>query len=172
MQLGSVRFRSFFQSSELDLRTLTTTRTMPSHTQIDCRCLPTINLGVVNNPKPYSLTTTIIHNTHPLSLSRYRHQHPPALPMVTSRPQRLHHTSTQQEHDESATSLLKNTATTPRHRMNERPPCATLLWATWQPDDVTHRPQNAHQPSTAHYKYDAPQHTRTTPQPHVTSPSW
>ena len=65
----------------------TTTHTMPSHAQIDCRCLLTINLGVVNNPKPYSLTTTIIDNAHPASPPHYRHQHPPPPQIVTSHPQ-------------------------------------------------------------------------------------
>ena len=78
----------------------TTTRTMPSHAQIDRRSLPTINLGVINNPKPYSLTTTIIDNAHP---ARYRHQRPPPPHIVTSRPQRPLHASTHQEQDENAT---------------------------------------------------------------------
>ena len=122
--------------------------------------------------KPYSLTTTIIHNTHLASPPHYHHQRPPPPPIITSCPQRPQHASTQQEHDESATSPLKNKATTPRHQMNERPQGATSPTATWQPDNITHCPHYTHQPSTTHYEYDAPQHTRMTPQCHITSPSW
>ena len=110
----------------------TTTHTMPSHAQIDRRCLLTINLGVVNNPQPYSLTTTTIHNALPPSPPRHRHQRPPPLPIVTCRTQRPQHAPTSQEED--ATSPLKNDATPPRYRMNEPPPGATSPTATWQPD--------------------------------------
>ena len=112
-----------------------TTQTMPSHAQIDRRCLPMINLGVVNNAKPSSLTTTIIHNAHPALPPRHRHQRPPPPLIVTSRPQRPQHTSTQEEQDKNAPSPLKNNATMPHHRMNKRPPGATLPTVMWQPDD-------------------------------------
>jgi len=66
-----------------------TTLTTPSHTQIDHRCLPTINLGIVNNPKPYfSPTTTIVHTAHPTSPHCHPHQRPPPSTIVTHRPQR------------------------------------------------------------------------------------
>ena len=68
--------------------------------QIDRRSLPMINLGMVNNPKPYSLTTTIINNAHP---AHYHHQRPLPPHIVTSRPQWPLHASTQQEQDENAT---------------------------------------------------------------------
>ena len=112
---------------------------MPSHAQIDRWCLPTINLGVVNNTKPSSLTTTIIHNAHPASPPCHRHQRPPPPLIVTSHPQQPQHASTQEEQDKNAPSPLKNNATTPRHWMNERPPGAMSPTATWQPDDEQQR---------------------------------
>ena len=136
---------------------------MPSHAQIDPRRLPTINLGVVNNHKPYSLTTTIIDNAHPAPPPHYRHQRPPLPPIVNSCPQQPQHASTQQEHDKSATSPLKDKAATPHHCMNKRPPGAMLPTATWPPDDITHHPHYVHQPSTAHYEHDTPQHATRTP---------
>ena len=118
-----------------------------SHAQIDRRCLPTINLGMVNNAKPYSLTTTIIHIAHPASPPRYCCLRPPPPPIVTSRPQQPQHTSTQQEPDENAMSLLKNNATTPRHWMNGRPPGATSPTAMWQPDDERRRRSSSLNPA-------------------------
>ena len=82
-----------------------TIHTTPSHAQIDCRSLPTINLGVVNNPKPYSLTTTIIHN-----VARVAASSPPPVPTTTpnchlppsATTARLNTTRTRREHHVTA----------------------------------------------------------------------
>ena len=108
---------------------------MPSHAQIDRWSFPMINLGVVNNPKPYSLTTTIIHNAHPALLPHHCHQRPPPPPIITSHPQQPQHAPTPQEEDENTMSPLKKDVTMPCQQMNERPPGATSPTAMWQPDD-------------------------------------
>ena len=114
----------------------TTIRTMPSHAQIDRRCLPTINLGVVNNPKPYSLSQPP-SSTTPTQLVTITsaHHH------LTSSPVALNDHCTPQ-HSKNKTRMplpLKNNATTPCHWLNEHPPGATSLTATWQPDDEWQR---------------------------------
>ena len=92
----------YLECTRMKSGSFTTTLTMPSHAQINHWCLLTKPFGHGQQPQTLlSLTTTIIHNAHPVLLPPHRHQCPQPPPIVACHPQWPQHTPTPQEQDKN-----------------------------------------------------------------------
>ena len=129
-----------------------TTLTYNANAQIERRRLPTLNLGVVNSPKPYFPSPTIIvHNDHParrIATLTNGHHHPWSSPTTlndhcrTQMQQRHTYATMLADTSHSKRAPTRTTSTTtivhndrpssPHRHSHQRPPPSTVF---------THHPQ-------------------------------